>query len=100
MRIWDQLVRNSPDKAHFFPIRRQLRWGERSPFRVLFTKDLKGVGKSADKESVSTLAHTMMTAARSTDSGLGKPGRTRPLPLRGGPRSRPCRLFCLGECGT
>ncbi|MHA5051197.1 ABC transporter ATP-binding protein [Streptomyces sp. SD15] len=40
---------NSPENAHFFPIRRQLRRGERSPFRVLFTKDLKGVGDSADK---------------------------------------------------
>src|SRR3954465_7261863 len=61
-------------KAHFFPIRRQLRRCERSPFRVLFTKDLKGVGGNADKGSVSTLAHTMMTAARSADSGLAGPG--------------------------
>ncbi len=65
---------NSPGKAHFFPIRRQLRRGERSPFRVLFTKDLKGVGIDADKGCVSTLAHTMMTAARSADSGLATPG--------------------------
>lgn len=63
-----------PGKAHFFPIRRQLRRGERSPFRVLFTKDLKGVENGADKGSVSTLAHTMMTAARSADSGLAGPG--------------------------
>ena len=41
---------------------------------MLFTKDLKGVGGGADKGSVSTLAHTMMTAARSTDSGLAGPG--------------------------
>jgi DNA-binding FadR family transcriptional regulator len=41
---------------------------------VLFTKDLKGVGGNADKGSVSTLAHTMMTAARSADSGLVGPG--------------------------
>ncbi len=41
---------------------------------MLFTKDLKGVGDDADKGSVSTLAHTMMTAARSTDSGLVGPG--------------------------
>jgi DNA-binding FadR family transcriptional regulator len=41
---------------------------------VLFTKDLKGVGGGADKGSVSTLAHTMMTAARSADSGLAGPG--------------------------
>lgn len=65
---------NSPGKAHFFPIRRQLRRGERSPFRVLFTKDLKAVEDDADKGSVSTLAHTMMTAARSADSGLAGPG--------------------------
>ena len=41
---------------------------------MLFTKDLKGVGANADKGSVSTLAHTMMTAARSADSGLAGPG--------------------------
>lgn len=67
-------ARNSPGKAHFFPIRRQLRRGERSPFRVLFTKDLKGVGNGADKGCVTTLAHSMMTAARSADSGLTNPG--------------------------
>lgn len=60
--------------AHFRPIRRQLRRGKRSPFRVLFTKDLKGLGSGADNRSVSTLAHTMMTAARSADSGLSGPG--------------------------
>lgn len=41
---------------------------------MLFTKDLKGHGGNADKGCVSTLAHTMMTAARSVDSGLGAPG--------------------------
>jgi DNA-binding FadR family transcriptional regulator len=41
---------------------------------VLFTKDLKGVEEGADKGSVSTLAHTMMTAARTADSGLAGPG--------------------------
>ena len=41
---------------------------------MLFTKYLKGVGDGADKGSVSTLAHTMMTAARPVDSGLGAPG--------------------------
>ncbi len=41
---------------------------------MLFTKDLKGVEGGADKGSVSTLAHTMMTAARSADSGLAGPG--------------------------
>lgn len=41
---------------------------------MLFTKDLKGHGGNADKGCVSTLAHTMMTAARSVDSSLGTPG--------------------------
>ncbi|MGW0900692.1 GntR family transcriptional regulator, partial [Streptomyces goshikiensis] len=45
------------------------RW-HRSPFRVLFTKDLKGDGGEADKGCVSTLAHTMMTNARHAESGL------------------------------
>lgn len=46
----------------------------RSPFRVLFSKDLKGRLGPADKGCVSTLAHTMMTTARSADSGLAGPG--------------------------
>jgi DNA-binding FadR family transcriptional regulator len=37
---------------------------------VLFCKALKAVGGIADKGCVSTLAHTMMTAARSADTGL------------------------------
>ena len=41
---------------------------------MLFTKDLKGRRSDADKGCVSTLAHTMMTAARSADSGLAGPG--------------------------
>lgn len=41
---------------------------------MLFTKDLKGRLSHADKGCVSTLAHTMMTAARSADSGLAGPG--------------------------
>ncbi|MFI1971363.1 GntR family transcriptional regulator [Streptomyces cinnamoneus] len=41
---------------------------------MLFTKDLKGLRGVADKGSVSTLAHTMMTAARPADSGLAGPG--------------------------
>ncbi|MEV4442301.1 FCD domain-containing protein [Streptomyces sp. NPDC049577] len=41
---------------------------------MLFTKDLKALEGVADKGSVSTLAHTMMTAARPTDSGLTGPG--------------------------
>lgn len=41
---------------------------------MLFTKDLKRFGKGADKGCVSTLAHTMMTAARAADAGLPAPG--------------------------
>ncbi|MFF7729150.1 FadR/GntR family transcriptional regulator [Streptomyces sp. NPDC008001] len=41
---------------------------------MLFTKDLKGPRGVADKGGVSTLAHTMMTAARPADSGLAGPG--------------------------
>ncbi len=41
---------------------------------MLFTKELKAVEENADKAFVSTVAHTMMTAARSADSGLVGPG--------------------------
>ncbi|WP_345640083.1 FadR/GntR family transcriptional regulator [Streptomyces tremellae] len=41
---------------------------------MLFTKALKGSRSNADKGCVSTLAHTMMTSARSADSGLTGPG--------------------------
>jgi DNA-binding FadR family transcriptional regulator len=41
---------------------------------VLFTKALKAPRSPADKKCVTTLAHTMMTAARSADSGLTGPG--------------------------
>lgn len=41
---------------------------------MLFTKDLKGRRSHADKGCVSTLAHTMMTAARPAESGLAGPG--------------------------
>ncbi len=41
---------------------------------MLFTKDLKGLGIGADKGCVSTVAHTMMTAARPAESGLAGPG--------------------------
>lgn len=41
---------------------------------MLFTKDLKGPGNGADKGCVSTLARTMMTAARTAESGLAGPG--------------------------
>ncbi|MFG3498184.1 FadR/GntR family transcriptional regulator [Streptomyces sp. NPDC047928] len=37
---------------------------------MLFTKDLKGRGGRADKGCVSTLAHTMMTAARPAEAGI------------------------------
>ena len=69
-----RLGRNSLAQCRLCPNNRQLCRGCRSPFRVLFTKDLKGHGGHADKGCVSTLAHTMMTAARSVDSGLGAPG--------------------------
>ncbi|SFL30019.1 FadR/GntR family transcriptional regulator [Streptomyces pini] len=45
---------------------------------MLFTKALKAVRSTADKGCVTTLAHTMMTSARSADSGLtasGEPDR-------------------------
>ncbi|WP_086732121.1 FadR/GntR family transcriptional regulator, partial [Streptomyces fradiae] len=41
---------------------------------MLFTKDLKSSGGDADKGCVSTLAHTMMTAARAGEAGLPAPG--------------------------
>ncbi|MDK1475955.1 FCD domain-containing protein [Streptomyces sp. 549] len=37
---------------------------------MLFTKALKGVLHAADKGGVTTLAHSMMSAARTSDSGL------------------------------
>jgi hypothetical protein len=52
---------------------------------VLFTKALKAVEGGADKRSVSTLAHTMMTAARSADSGLVGPGELDRYPYAEGP---------------
>lgn len=70
--VWRPSARNSPGNVRFLPITRQLCGGCRSPFRVLFTKDLKGCASHADKGCVSTLAHTMMTAARSADSGPGE----------------------------
>ncbi|MFF8386198.1 FadR/GntR family transcriptional regulator [Streptomyces kanasensis] len=41
---------------------------------MLFTKDLKGFVSGADKGCVSTLAHTMMTAARHAEASLAAPG--------------------------
>lgn len=41
---------------------------------MLFSKALKARSGIADKGCVSTLAHTMMTAARSADSGIAGPG--------------------------
>ena len=52
---------------------------------MLFTKDLKGVGDGADKGSVTILAHTMMTAARSADSGLAGPGELDRYPFAEAP---------------
>jgi DNA-binding FadR family transcriptional regulator len=52
---------------------------------VLFTKDLKGRVSDADKRCVSTLAHTMMTAARSAESGLAGPGELDRYPFAEAP---------------
>ena len=52
---------------------------------MLFTKDLKGRASDADKRCVSTLAHTMMTAARSADSGLAGPGELDRYPFAEAP---------------
>ncbi|TDC79463.1 FadR/GntR family transcriptional regulator [Streptomyces hainanensis] len=41
---------------------------------MLFTKDLKVSTRAADKGGVTTLAHSMMTATRSADSGPAGPG--------------------------
>ena len=41
---------------------------------MLFSKVLKVADGIADKRCVSTLAHTMMTAARSADAGIAGPG--------------------------
>ena len=57
-----------------YPQERQLSGDECSPFRVLFSKALKARVGIADKGCVSTLAHSMMTAARSADSGIAGPG--------------------------
>ncbi|MFJ9418701.1 FadR/GntR family transcriptional regulator [Streptomyces sp. NPDC101227] len=51
---------------------------------MLFTKDLKGVQGVADKGCVSTLAHTMMTAARPGDTGLAGPGELDRYPYANG----------------
>ncbi|GAA3215820.1 hypothetical protein GCM10020256_17640 [Streptomyces thermocoprophilus] len=55
------------------------------PFVCFFTKALKGVEADADKGCVSTLAHTMMTAARSADSGLAGPGELNRYPYAEAP---------------
>ena len=52
---------------------------------MLFTKALKGVGNDADKGCVSTLAHTMMTAARTADTGLANPGELDRYPFAEAP---------------
>ena len=72
----------------------------RSPFRVLFTKDLKGRWSRADKGCVSTLAHTMMTAARPADSGLAGPGELDRYPYAEVPGRRPRSASVLGAAPT
>ncbi|WP_269801346.1 MULTISPECIES: FadR/GntR family transcriptional regulator [Streptomyces] len=52
---------------------------------MLFTKDLKARGSNADKGCVSTLAHTMMTAARSVEPGLADPGELDRYPFAEAP---------------
>jgi DNA-binding FadR family transcriptional regulator len=59
---------------------------------VLFSKALKAADCIADKGSVSTLAHTMMTAARSADAGIAGPGELDRYPYvdaPGGDRGTP-----------
>jgi DNA-binding FadR family transcriptional regulator len=52
---------------------------------VLFSKALKGFSAIADKGCVSTLAHTMMTAARPTDPSLVGSGEVDRYPYTEGP---------------
>ncbi|WP_079127727.1 FadR/GntR family transcriptional regulator [Streptomyces sp. TP-A0874] len=52
---------------------------------MLFTKDLKGARKAADKGCVSTLAHTMMTTARSVDPGSAGSGELNRYPYADSP---------------
>jgi DNA-binding FadR family transcriptional regulator len=52
---------------------------------VLFCKALKGAGSIADKGCVSTLAHTMMTAARPADPSLSGPGELDRFPIADAP---------------
>lgn len=59
---------------------------------MLFSKALKAADGLADKGSVSTLAHTMMTAARSADVGIAGPGELDRYPYvdaPGGDRGAP-----------
>lgn len=52
---------------------------------MLFSKALKGVQSIADKGCVSTLAHTMMTAARPTDPSVPGSGELDRFPLPDAP---------------
>ena len=52
---------------------------------MLFSKALKARRGIADKGCVSTLAHTMMTAARSADSGIAGPGELDRYPYADAP---------------
>jgi DNA-binding FadR family transcriptional regulator len=85
-------VINCPVNTRFFTIKRQLCEGGRSPFRVLFSKVLKVAHAIADKRDVSTLAHTMMTTARSAETGIsghGEVDRYTYADGRGAERSTP-----------
>lgn len=63
---------------------------------MLFSKDLKGWLSRAEKDSVSTLAHTMMTAARSADSGLAGPGELDRYPYTEAPAGERAALRSWG----
>lgn len=63
---------------------------------MLFTKDLKRRVSRADKGCVSTLAHAMMTAARSADSGLAGPGEIDRYPYTEPPAGEQAALRAWG----
>lgn len=63
---------------------------------MLFSKDLKGWLSGADKGCVSTLAHTMMTAARSADSGLAGSGEIDRYPYTEAPPGERAALRSWG----
>ncbi|MEV6110658.1 FadR/GntR family transcriptional regulator [Streptomyces sp. NPDC051940] len=63
---------------------------------MLFTKALKARTTPADKGSVSTLAQTMMTAARSSDSGYAGPGELDRYPYGDGPATAGATIPAAG----